>query len=785
MPIFPLHSPIPDNQTVLSGLARPRLARLRLDRFAPGADKRSVDVALGPALVKATEVFIKATVREAVQRTWQQPVPPFSEAIQTAFFSAVERHHDAVLKEPSEDTRRDRLQLFQLALLKLCLDRVFAEIDEVKTELEASRSSRQGRQADGRALELHQQAVILAKRERHIGYVVSRRLMREWMRHEHADFSKTRQLVLGTAWPVPEAMLSNPLLQLGGLGDFDDFSRHYHPLLSDQRSAIQAISTVLGVVAEYLPDDLAKSAAAANSSPLAGESGRHSKALFGVESLARQLLSPAELIGGNASWVDAPENTVALLGGSQNQWPESTQWRVAGIDRLQRQLNRSVERAWRKAGLWPDIAAGYAAITAQAHLAQPGLPRLFFDCLRGELSRRELKRKLSAIQGLDEAAVLRRLDQAQRKLDEHVASGRQQRVAGFAGECLRFRRDLKLFWQVHSALERIRLVFDDRERILAMEKEQLQVFCHADSGHAVKGDVVGHAVVTGELRGISELVAMMRLRNTHPADYFSRHLFDPLDYAMQNYGAEKLVSGGDLVSACLFGHAGSHAEAAPVARACCLAVAIVSTVDAMNRESERIGLPRIEVGLGIAYAERAPVYLFDQQRKLTVSPAVDRARELAACHMLLRRNCRLPGERGLCVARPIDGDDDPQAALMRYNVFGIELDGDAFSQLHVELAMRRIRSHDRRADSKDILHAATLVNGLGAEQLVLVRGRPVRLLMGSRLLDPQKEEPQYYEVVTDQRLRDRVQQRLGGTPPRHPVLSAGTAGPFSRDSDLT
>jgi hypothetical protein len=313
----------------------------------------------------------------------------------------------------------------------------------------------------------------------------------------------------------------------------------------------------------------------------------------------------------------------------------------------------------------------------------------------------------------------------------------------------------------------------------------LQVFCRADNGFTAKGNVVGHAVVTAELRGISDLVETMRLRNMHPAGYFSRHLYDPLDRALEKYGAERLASGSELFSVALFAHAGDRVERAPVARASCLAAAIVATFDRMNSENERIGLPRLEAGLGIAYADRAPTYLFDQGRRLAASPALDRARELAACHPLLRRNCRLPDGRGLCVARPVDDDGDSRVALMRYNLFAIELDGDAFSRLHVELALRRVRIRDRRSDRRDLLHVGICADLLGSEQLLMVRQRPVRLWMGNRLLDAQGDERQYYEIVTDQRLRERVQQRVAAGLSVEPSLSAGTAGPFPRESDLT
>ena len=71
-----------------------------------------------------------------------------------------------------------------------------------------------------------------------------------------------------------------------------------------------------------------------------------------------------------------------------------------------------------------------------------------------------------------------------------------------------------------------------------------------------------------------------------------------------------------------------------------------------------------------------PTYLYDQFRKVTVSPAIARARQLSSCDATLRESCTLPGRRGLCVATLVQGqqgDDGDAEKRVRYNVNGIEL----------------------------------------------------------------------------------------------------------------
>jgi hypothetical protein len=208
-----------------------------------------------------------------------------------------------------------------------------------------------------------------------------------------------------------------------------------------------------------------------------------------------------------------------------------------------------------------------------------------------------------------------------------------------------------------------------------------------------------------------------------------------------------------------------------VAHASCLAMKIIDFVDGMNAENERAGLPKLEVGLGLAYADEPPTYLYDHGRKVTISPAIGVARQLSSCHALLRQSCSLPGGRGLCVVSPVQGEHDVAESLVRYNVDGIELDSAAFAQLHVELSMRRLSTRDRQSSHREVLFAGICADALGESHLLVVRERRIKLWMGKQLLDTQDDGRRFYEVVTDARLLGRVSERLAG----EKELSSATA----------
>ena len=140
----------------------PKHARLRLERFPRGDDSYHIDVAFGPVLMRATEAFVKALVREQAQQLWKQPAQAFSESIVDAFRHAVVDHHNAVVKQARSDNRIERVQLFELSMLKVLLEQVDAELTALRVELEDARSTPSG-QLSGKSLHYHQQAVVLAR----------------------------------------------------------------------------------------------------------------------------------------------------------------------------------------------------------------------------------------------------------------------------------------------------------------------------------------------------------------------------------------------------------------------------------------------------------------------------------------------------------------------------------------------------------------------------------------------------------------------------------------------
>jgi hypothetical protein len=772
-----LRSSWPGTDAVLDGFERPKLARLRLERFPRGVDNYHIDVAMGPALLKASAAYVKALVRENVQHLWKQPVQAFSESVVQAFRHVIVEHHNAVVKQARNDNRLERVQLFELALLKLLLDQVDNELSALRMELEDARSM-PARQLNGQSLHFHQQAVVLARQSWHVRYRVARQIMRELMRVEHSRLRKVRKAVLGISWPLPELMLVNPLLQLEGAGDPRDFSGLYPMLLHDSETATRVNRCVLELLSEWLPAVVQiPPAELPTESFLPGvnrqdQSGTRS--LLETERRVRHMFVQSELNDFGTNWMDEPDNACALLGGQGADWPGDFGWRLAGMAGLQRNLNQQLGRRLAQAGLLAAVKASYELSAIYPALGLLDSEVLLYEYLKGDVSRPDMKRRLGAIDGVaDPNALLRRVEQLRKDFRRKPEAGQRQSLARFIGDFLRLRRDLKFAWRALVGMDSIRLLDDERDQALALENQTLQLFCREDLSLGGRGAIIGHVILKIDVRGASEIATQMRRRNMNPASHFSRYFYDPITRNLERFAAQKVAVEGDSVMLALLEYGSETAERMAVARACCLGMKIVEFIDGMNAENERVGLPPIEIGIGISYADEAPTYLYDHGRKVTISPAINHARRLSSCHSLLRENCPIPGGRGLCVAAPVHGEGEANETLVRYNVDGIELDATAFAQLHVELSMRRLSARDKALNRPEVLHAGTCADTHGENHLLVVRERRIKLWMGRQLLDANEDGRRYYEILTDPQLLARVAGRLASEEQKKATTAPG------------
>jgi len=754
--------PKPGDERVLEGLQRPKIPRLQIERFPKGVDGTHIDVALGPDLEKAARLYVSALLQEGLEQIWEETLTPTSEQVVDLFREQVREHHRVAVSQAQAASSLEQVQLFQLSLLKLVLQQVDAGLSKVRKDLDDERALRE-RQNHSKSLQLHRQSALLSRHGAHVRYRTAQLVLREINRLEHASMRNLRHSVLGRSWPVAEAMLHNPILARDGIGSLRDFKDSYPLLLYERSVAVEVGRCLFAALSEWLPDELANPRR--NDAPATGSTDAPAaREHLEIAQWTRQLLGERERSDDLRTWVDDPDNLVALMGGTSAAWPHAGPWAPRDFSGLQRHLSGRFGRSLGRAGLLRKVSAAYAtqALYPTLGLADGEAP--VFDYLAGQIDRRVLQRRLEAQnQGVDVERLIRRLDEGHRSFRRDARHRRGPMLARLAGDFGRLRRDIKLAMPVFESLSRIRLLNDPDTLQLSRSHETLQVFCPQTQPADMRGNLLGHAIVRVEIRGCSDLAIRMTRRGLKPAAHFSRYLYDPVTGLLPRFGALKLSTEAGSLLLLTQQHAGDGTEQLAVARACILAMEVMRLTSAMNAEGERMGLPPLECSIGLVYADGAPAYLYDQSRRVLVSPALTLARRMSSCHALFRRSCSLPAGRGVCVAAALDASATGNGVgeLVRYNVNGIELDEAAFIQINSELAMRKVRLRDPQLGRPVKLYVGRCADTQGDLHWLAIRQQPVKLWMGRDVMEaPADEGRAYYELVTDRRMLQNLAAKL-------------------------
>jgi hypothetical protein len=203
----------------------------------------------------------------------------------------------------------------------------------------------------------------------------------------------------------------------------------------------------------------------------------------------------------------------------------------------------------------------------------------------------------------------------------------------------------------------------------------------------------------------------------------------------------------------------SHQRA--VSKACALARQILAVAAAYNEKPDVSDLPRLELGVGIAFQGSAPTYWVDSDSRIMISRALNLSDRLSSCSKVARR---MLGDRSslfrLFVFQPgMEGaqEDEIDEFLIRFNLNGVELNQEGFDKLSEEIALRSVEVECEMPWGQELttffLGQAPI--GDAVEPILLRRGH-VRQLLSDGRIGPEGQRA-YYEVCTDARVLELVE----------------------------
>jgi hypothetical protein len=375
--------------------------------------------------------------------------------------------------------------------------------------------------------------------------------------------------------------------------------------------------------------------------------------------------------------LNAPENAQELVAGGA---PEDSSSR----GRAQKALLHSWQELLEAQKVMDFVVASYEVVPLLSEYS----PTINAQQLKNALISKKERSRVEALIAEHPRLSGASLQAAIRRVGE-MKSGDKSRIAGrFLSDFMRYHRDLRRLEALNSALDSVNVIGNEKLRELSSLNRLLYEFLLRDEQKPSEETVVHHVIIKADVRDSTRMTRALGERGLNPASYFSLNFYDPVNKLLPKYGAGKVFIEGDAIILSLLEYEGERGFA--VSRACVLAKEMVDIVRAYNEESQKAGLPGLELGVGITYQPSPPMYLMDGNARIMISEALNESDRLSACSKQARRLLPLGGPFNVYrfQLQREGGNNEFEDAPLVYNVSGIQLNAAAFHKLQQEISLQ-------------------------------------------------------------------------------------------------
>jgi len=488
----------------------------------------------------------------------------------------------------------------------------------------------------------------------------------------------------------------------------------------------------------------------------------------------RRELSAAELPGNDEAkkfqlqrldqWIKRPENIDLLL----NRDLAKKQYKALKRAKADKEIRRSHRlrmknqrllmgyffRQFSRTGLMERITASYEMQSLYRDYCPPLVPQQVLQFLINPKSRRQVRNRLKRLKQLYGKSF--RMWPLNRKVVEMERMGSRRKkdyLVRFLRAFCRYHRDFCCFNIYRDAAERINLVTDKKILALSKANHTLYEFLLPHEQELGEKPIMNHTIIKADLRGSTDITHQMNERGLNPASYFSLNFFDPITEILSEYDAHKVFIEGDAIILSIFEREDTPSGWYSVARSCGMAINVLMIINRYNKKSQEYQLPILELGIGICHRAEAPTFLFDEDNRIMISPAINLADRLSGCHKSVRRIIRKNiSPFNLFVFQGTSDEEMQKTAddlLLRYNVNGIELNEAGFRKLAQEIDLKPFYGDIPDLHLKKVrLYTGKFPTKSGRYQRLVLREADVPAVNPKDLSQLHLTHRKYYEVCT-------------------------------------
>lgn len=746
-----------------------------------GIDNTHIDVTFCSNFTSKAEELVRRMINEDLAKNnlgtaGREPNNADLEAFRQAYKSIIE----VTIDQAREERQLTLISLLTFAMLKYLLSIIPKQVDTIRKQLQTAVSS-ETTQTRGKNLEIHDRLVALAKIEPALRYRVCQRLFRIVQRMESTGLRKIRKSVIGKSWPIAKEIIFNPLLQIGNL-QYDELTIDHYPLLclgeNGVDNFIQINNLLTETFASYLPAGVVEKE---RIDPLQTEhypyrSQSRTDNFLALKTVLDKVLGQNEFATFQSSWLDVPDNISLLLQPKQKQntaddseeaanphdlWPNK-EW-----GEFQQRFSKKLYKQLSKGNLRQQIVASERTPRLYQQLKGEVPVQDIFHYLAGDLNKKQLSRRLNALSHIrNKTEIIRALDSAANQIRRTPVAQQQESLTHFIKAFLVLRRDLKHAYYAYRIMDHLRLLQGKNNLSLSRANGSLYEFQERREIDKSEQTIQAHVVLKADLRGSTEITRTLLAKKLNPATHFGINFFQPITKMLGDFGAVKVFVEGDALILSILEKEGISFHWLTVAHACGLASKILTVMDSKNAQNRVHGLPPLELGIGISFSDEPPAYLYDEKRRIMISPAINQADRLSSCSPGIRQPLEKQGHTSnhvevmLAKRSGPPRDEDESEKLIRYNVNGIELDAPSFFKLKKELVLRRIKSKIEGSQLIEYYHIGRYPDLKGLIHWVIVRESPIRLWDGKQLGEADPSGRHFYEIVTNPTVISKIKTKL-------------------------
>lgn len=746
--------------TIFSLIEPSSSIKLSIEGLSKGIDNYHVDVKLSRKFLSDTKKLVALLVPQIAAptpKTWDNS-KQFKQ-LRASYLDMM----TVLIHRVKTDLSADHISFLQLATIKHVIKFSRSQLDsEIKTT--ASRLTELQSKGASEALAVDQRLFWLKRNYDSIIYSVNKPIFTQLQRVEERQLASIRKQFLGEHYDFAFQLLLNPLLYGSTLSGTSLLLNEYNLWdLSGEDSGFLKLDKKLSELLSKNLKDLPLS-------PLSPEKKIHSTVteihdelggLFQLQNFTGPSEDSKDTLEETLDWLEIGENVDLLFDGKNSaQWLASVRaehgflrwWKCKkDVKKLNRFL-LSVIRLLSKEKLLPQFVASSVLRRSLNPLILEHVElKTLCQFLAGKTTLTKLQDTSGAGKKLGPEQI-KLLEQQREQVIELAKTPSNDLALKILHDIGRFRRDLKLYRFAHRAFNRMSILTEEDDLKLSKSAGTLYQLPMRSEAEVTDAKISHHAILKADVRGSTTVTDELSNKGLNPASFFSMRFFNPINKILETYDANKVFIEGDAIILSFLEYENAPEQWFSVSRACGYAKDMLIITGSNNRYSTQMGLPLLELGVGICYSSDAPRFLYDGEHPIMISRAIGLADRMSGCSWNLRAAIT-KGLFNVDVLRIADGETNKGEKgqhYARYNVNGINIDDLAFEKLKSEISLKSVKM--KLNGENYTFHVGKYPDAKGQKKDLVIREGNVGVWENNQIQPERSTEESYYEVVVNRKV---------------------------------